>query len=99
MALLEPLTTTDPLMSLAHDILLRGPREAVGPMRAEEVKEWRDAARWYVDTDGDDPDLQFLCERADSWEAYGEYAYAAEVRTGREEYAAHCRDVRMGLWA
>lgn len=62
-------TDTDPLLAIAHDIVLRGPTVAITrQLTAIEANDLRNAAQRYIDTDGDDDgDLAYMLAEIDAW--------------------------------
>lgn len=70
-----------PLASLARAILDDGPKAAVGEYNRDKQAEWTRAAQDAVD--GDPAELEWLDQQLSAWEAFGEYAYAAEMRRER----------------
>lgn len=79
--------TQSDMLALAHNIIRDGASVTIGSrLSADEEREFLEAAQWFIDTDGEDPDLEYLIQREEAWEAYGQYAHDAEFRVTPMEF-------------
>lgn len=78
---------------LAQSILAGGPL----PGRNFTAREWHNAAQWYVDTGGDDPDLAYMLAEEAQLDAFGQWRTDATEFVEFEDWRAGYRGERVSF--